>query len=171
MKLLTFPGGAFSTTDEGLRARYGAYALYRRAAEAATVRDAATGLLDGKGTERAVIVLGDLNDEPAAATTQILYGPPGSEIGTAGYDQPDRGDNTRLWNLAPWIPAELRFSRIYRGQRELIDHLLVSHLVRHAVGDGDVTTGPTPQSIEDNPYARRDAPASDHRPLVADIAL
>jgi predicted extracellular nuclease len=170
-KLLTFPGGAFSTTDEGLRARYDAYALYRRGAEAVTVREAATVLLDGKGTERAVIVLGDLNDELAAATTQILYGPPGSEIGTAGYDQPDRGDGARLWNLAARIPAEQRFSRIYRGQRELIDHLLVSHLVSHAVGDGDVTTGPTPQSIEDNPNVRRDAPASDHRPLVASIVL
>jgi predicted extracellular nuclease len=118
-----------------------------------------------------VIVLGDLNDEPAAATTQILYGAPGSEIGTAGYDQPDRGDGARLWNLAARIPTEQRFSRIYRGQRELIDHLLVSNLVSHAVGDGDVTTGAAPQSIDDNPNARRNAPASDHRPLVADIAL
>jgi len=32
-KLLTFPGGRFSTNDEGERARYGAYALFRRAAE------------------------------------------------------------------------------------------------------------------------------------------
>jgi hypothetical protein len=55
----------------------GAFALYRRAAEAATVRVAATGLLDGDGQDRAVLVLGDLNDEPNAATTQILYGPPG----------------------------------------------------------------------------------------------
>ena len=28
-----------------------------------------------------MIVLGDLNDEVEAATTQILNGPPGSEIG------------------------------------------------------------------------------------------
>jgi len=83
-KLLTFPGGAFSTRDEALRARFGAYALYRRAAEAVTVRDAATQLLDGKGQQRAVVVLGDLNDGPDAATTQILPGPPGSEIGTGG---------------------------------------------------------------------------------------
>ena len=41
-------------------------------------------LLDGQGRERAVIVLGDLNDEPTAATTQILLGPPGSEIGRTG---------------------------------------------------------------------------------------
>jgi len=170
-KLLTFPGGSFSTRDEGLRARYGAYALYRRAAEAVTVRDAATGLLDGKGKQRAVIVLGDLNDEPAAATTQILYGPPGSEIGTVGYDQDDQGDGARLWNLAARIREAERYSRIYRGKRELIDHILVSHVVSHHVGDGDVPAGPAPASIDDNPNDRRDTPASDHRPLVANIAL
>ncbi len=46
------------------------------------------------------MVLGDLNNEPAAATTQVLHGPPGSEIGTGGFDQPDQGDAARLWNLA-----------------------------------------------------------------------
>jgi endonuclease/exonuclease/phosphatase family metal-dependent hydrolase len=175
-KLLTFPGGAFSTHDEGLRARYGAYALFRRAAEAATVRDAATQLLAGNGQERAVIVLGDLNDEPSAATTQILQGPPGSEIGTGGYDTPDQGDGARLWNLFPRIqPPDNRYSRIYRGNRELIDHILASHLVTHHVTDGDVTAGlpntPAPASIQDNPNTRRNAPASDHRPLVATIDL
>ena len=34
-KLLTFPGGRFDTDDETERARYGVYALDRRAAEAA----------------------------------------------------------------------------------------------------------------------------------------
>jgi predicted extracellular nuclease len=171
-KLLTFPGGAFSTRDEGLRARYGAYALGRRAAEAATVRDAATQLLDGQGKERAVMVLGDLNDEPGAATTQILYGPPGSEIGTRGYDTPDQGDGARLWNLSARIqPADNRYSRIYRGTKELIDHVLASHLVAHHVEDGDLTAGPAPDSIDDNPNSRRDTPASDHRPLIATIDL
>jgi predicted extracellular nuclease len=128
-------------------------------------------LLEGKGRERAVIVLGDLNDEPDAATTQILYGPPGSEIGTAGYGQPDQGDGARLWNLAARIPEDQRYSRIYRGHRELIDHILVSYKVSHAVTDGQVTTGPASTSIDDNPNARRDTPFSDHRPLVAAIAL
>ena len=32
--------------------------------------------------QSAVVVLGDLNDEVEAATTQIVNGPPGSEIGT-----------------------------------------------------------------------------------------
>jgi endonuclease/exonuclease/phosphatase family metal-dependent hydrolase len=175
-KLLTFPNGAFSTRDEALRARYGAYALYRRAAEAVTVRDTATKLLAGQGQQRAVIVLGDLNDGPEAATTQILPGPPGSEIGTGGYDQPDQGDGARLWNLYPRIqPADNRYSRIYRGHPELIDHIFVSHLVTHHVTDGQVTAGapasPAPDSIGDNPNTRANAPASDHRPLVATIDL
>ena len=73
------------------------------------------------------MVLGDLNDEVEAATTQILNGPTGSEIGTGGFNQPDHGDRQRLWNLAPRIPEAQRFSRIYRGRKELIDHIFVSH--------------------------------------------
>jgi hypothetical protein len=106
----------FDTRDEGERARYGVYALTRRAAEAAAVRAAATSLLDGHGQEGRLIVLGDLNDGPDAATTQILYGPPGSEIGTDGFDQADRDDGQRLWNLAARIPEAQRFSRVYRGR-------------------------------------------------------
>lgn len=162
---------AFSTHDEGLRARFAAYALFRRAAESVTVREAATQLIDGHGQERAVLVLGDLNDEPAAATTQILAGAPGSEIGTAGYDQPDQGDAQRLWNLTARIPVAERYSRIYRGNKELIDRIFGSHLITHHVNDGDVKAGTAPQSIGDNPNARRDAAASDHRPIVTTIGL
>ena len=49
-------------------------------------------------------MLGDLNDDPQAATTQILLGPPGSEIGTRGETIPDQGDTSRLFNLAPSSP-------------------------------------------------------------------
>lgn len=103
-------------------------------------------------------MLGDLNDEPDAATAQVLHGPLGSEIGTAGYEQPDQGDGARLWNLAARIPEAERSSRIYRGRRELIDHILVSHKVTRAVADGDVTTGPVPDSIDDDPNTRRNDP-------------
>lgn len=48
-KLLTFPGGRFSLHDEAERARFGAYALYRRSAEAVTLRDYVDRLLDGRG--------------------------------------------------------------------------------------------------------------------------
>jgi endonuclease/exonuclease/phosphatase family metal-dependent hydrolase len=139
-KLLTFPGGRFSPRDEGERARFAGYALYRRAAEAVTVRGFADDLLDERGRQRAVIVLGDLNDEPTAATTQILLGPRGSEIGTSGFERPDQGDGSRLWNLAPLIPEGRRFSRVFRGRGELIDHVLVSHALVQRVEQVD--TGP-----------------------------
>jgi endonuclease/exonuclease/phosphatase family metal-dependent hydrolase len=177
-KLLTFPPGPndrprFQPRDEGERARYAVYALSRRAVEAAAVRAAASELLDDKGTQRRLVVLGDLNDVPEAATTQILYGPPGSEIGTDGFLAPDRGDDQRLWNLAPRIPADQRFSRRYRGRNELIDHILVSHALVHHVAEGAVRTdgsGPTP-SITEDPGQRRGQPGSDHRPVVADINI
>lgn len=174
-KLLSFPAGAgrsrFHPRDEGERARYGAYALYRRAAEAVTVRDLADQLIAGQGRERAVIVLGDLNDELSAATTQILPGPPGSELDTGGAQRPDRGDGWRLWNLAPLIPAEQRWSRIYQGRPELIDHILVSHALHQqakqvrTIGERDLV------SIGDDPTGRRRARDSDHAPVLAELDI
>ncbi|MFW6730330.1 MAG: hypothetical protein ACODUE_01125 [Synechococcus sp.] len=62
------------------------------------VRDRVNRILEG-GTERdrAVVVCGDLNDGPDAATTQLLQGPSGSELLTAGFRTGDRGDGGRLW--------------------------------------------------------------------------
>ena len=167
-KLLSYPGGRFNPRDEDERARYAVYALNRRAAEAAGVRVHVTGLLADQGRTRVLVVAGDLNDEPTAATTQILLGPPGSEIGTGGFDAPDRGDGSRLWNLESLIPEEDRYSRIYRGRRELIDHLLVTRAAVERVTRVE-TGGPVPQSVTDDPLTRADEPASDHRPVVATI--
>jgi endonuclease/exonuclease/phosphatase family metal-dependent hydrolase len=94
-KLLTFPGGRFQPIDEDERARFAAYALYRRTAEATTLRVSASAALADAGQSRRVIVSGDLNDTPEAATTQLLLGPPGSETGTPGFDRPDQGDRQR----------------------------------------------------------------------------
>lgn len=167
-KLLSFPGGRFSTSDEDERARFAVYALGRRAAEAATVRGIATQLLNGQGQQHALVVLGDLNDTEHSATTTLLNGPGGSEIGTPGSDRPDKGDATRLWNLAPVIPAERRFSRTYRGRPEMIDHILVSHALLDGLGvvdTFDVGAG----SVNDTPGDRGGDPASDHRPVIADL--
>ncbi len=167
-KLLSYPGDRFQPRDEGERARFGAYALYRRAAEAAALRALADELLEGEGRERDVAVLGDLNDEVQAATTQILLGPPGSEIGTPGFESPDKGDGARLWNTAPLIPAEQRFSRINSGRRELIDHVLLSHRLVHRVteaGTGLPGAGtPRLPSIGADPSERQGEPGSDHAP-------
>ena len=168
-KLLTFPGG-FSPVDEDQRARFAAYALYRRSSEATTLRVHLDALLDGQGQTRPVIVLGDMNDEPDAATTLILNGPPGSEIGSVGFDQPDQGDGDRMWNTAELIDETKRFSRLYRGRLELIDHVFVSHFLVTGTRTVDVTTVTAPQgmpSIDDDPNARIGKPGSDHAALVA----
>ena len=94
-------------------------------------------------------MLGDLNDEPLAATTQILLGPPGSEFKTGGFGLPDKGDAQRLWNIAPMLPEGRAFSRIFNGRPELIDHILVSHALAHAL---------------ESRRHRHDRPAVDQRP-------
>jgi hypothetical protein len=85
-----------------------------QAAAAAMVAQAREQGLALTGPDGLFIVAGDLNDEPEAVTTQLLHGPSGSELGTAGFDHPDSGDGQRLWNLAALIPKDQRFSRIYR---------------------------------------------------------
>jgi endonuclease/exonuclease/phosphatase family metal-dependent hydrolase len=138
-----------------------------------TVRGAADALLDNRGMKRPVVVLGDLNDEPQAATTQILLGPPGSELDTAGFDRPDEGDGMRLWNLAPRLVAlhpDRAFTHGFRERCELIDHIFVSHVLAHALDDVNAADV-TPPSITENPTERRDARASDHAPLVARFNL
>ena len=164
-KLLRYPGGRFDPVDEGERARYAGYALALRAAEAITVRADATSRLGGQGQRRALIVLGDLNDEPPAATTQLL-GPPGSELDTPGFNRPDRGDGQRLWSLAPCIPEQRRFSRRFNGRNELIDHILVSHALVQRVQSADAGTAGV-RSISSDPTERRNAAASDHAPVIA----
>ena len=69
-KLLTYPGGRSQPVDEDERARAGGFALLRRAAEAVAVRVWANQWLhDHPGGP--LVVLGDLDDGPDAATTQI----------------------------------------------------------------------------------------------------
>jgi predicted extracellular nuclease len=170
-KLVTYPNERFSPLDEGERARFGAYALYRRAAEAVTVRTYLNELIGGDGAAQPTILLGDMNDEPQAATTQILLGPAGSEIGTPGERIPDKGDAWRLWNLAPLMPDEARYSRIYRGREELIDHIFVSRaLLERVTSVRALVDRPLP-SITDDPNLRRDARDSDHAPIVAAFDL
>ncbi|MEU6394922.1 endonuclease/exonuclease/phosphatase family protein [Streptomyces sp. NPDC046939] len=167
-KLLSYPGGRFAPHNEGERARYATYALHRRAAEAAGVRVLADTLIGDDGRRARVAVLGDFNDEAGAATTQILQGPPGSEIGTPGFDRPDSGDAKRLWNIAPLIPEDQRYSRVQAGRRELIDHVFVTRdmidRITHA-GTGLPHDAARLPSVGEDPTARRDAPGSDHAPV------
>lgn len=179
-KLLTFPsatgGERFSPHDENERARVAGLALLKRTAEAVALRVKANQLLEDNARQ-ALILLGDMNDVTAAATTQLLQGPAGSEIGTRGFDQPDQGDDTRLFNLAPRIAPERRFSRIYQGQQELIDHIFVSQELlpgrprRLPNVDSRVDLAGTLPSIGADPGTRRGKPGSDHAPVTAVFEL
>jgi endonuclease/exonuclease/phosphatase family metal-dependent hydrolase len=172
-KLLSFPGGRFDTRDEDERARYGVYALTRRAAEAAMLRAWATTALAGAWAGRPVVVCGDLNDTLDAATTQLIYGPPGSQYGTGGYDRPDRGDAQRLWATGYAMTPPENWSRVNQGRAELIDHILVSHALTGRLGEARTVPLEVP-SIGVQPQATPRAagqPPSDHRPVVARFTL
>ncbi|OXM68635.1 endonuclease/exonuclease/phosphatase family protein [Amycolatopsis vastitatis] len=169
-KLLTYPENRFFPHGEGERARYGAYALYRRTAEATAVRELATAALE-PGDGKRVIVLGDLNDEAEAATTQILTGPPGSEIGTGGFERDDAGDRRRLWNLSPLIPDAERYSRINHGRRELIDHIFASHALLAPLPEVHVRHDHDLPSVTEDPSAHVSKPGSDHAPVFASFPL
>lgn len=177
-------GSKFTPNDEGERLRYVGYALFRRTGEAMTARAHLDQLLAdpanpavGLGRERAVVFCGDLNDEPTAATTQIVAGPTGSEIDlTAGsaFQRPDADDAFRLWNLAPLLPAGQRVTRVFKGRGELIDHIFASHRL---VNPANLPTVQTIRSVEplpsmgDDPSSRRNQPGSDHAAVVATFNL
>jgi endonuclease/exonuclease/phosphatase family metal-dependent hydrolase len=160
-KLLSYPGGRFSPHDENERALAGGYALFRRAAEAVAIRVWADQLLTDSQT--ALVVMGDLNDGPEAATTQILYGPPDRDL-----QRKDKGDAWRLVNLARFLPADNRFSRTYLGEPELLDHILTTtELARRQVSILTDTTHVT--AIGDQPSDRKTAVWPDHAPVMASL--
>jgi endonuclease/exonuclease/phosphatase family metal-dependent hydrolase len=178
-KLLTFPGGRFTPRNEEERAQVAGIALMRRMAEAVTLRIWVNELLGG-GNRTPLLVLGDLNDVPEAQTSLILNGPPGSEIGTRGFNMPDKGDAARLFNLAPIIPAADRVSRRHAGRGELIDQILASveffpegdddrRQLPEFVSHIDVADGLP--SVGENPVERRKAVTPDHAPVTATFDL
>jgi endonuclease/exonuclease/phosphatase family metal-dependent hydrolase len=182
-KLLSFPrpGGetSFFPRDEEERAQVAGLALERRTAEAVALRIRANELLEGNATTP-LIVLGDFNDVPEAQTSLILNGPPGSEIGTEAFHNRDEGDDARLFNLAPRISNERRFSRIHNGRRELLDQILASEELFPVGADGrrplqeadshvDFRDGLP--SVEDDPAVRAEDVAPDHAPVTATFEL
>ena len=174
-KLLTFPGG-FSTSNETLRAHTAYFALERRAAEATSLREHVTGLLSAS---REVVVLGDLNDGSEAATTQILYGPPGSQPrgpddathASGAFQRADDEDDQRLFNVTKLVPENIRWSRRHNGQNELLDHILASEGLMPRVNGlrrtptMSILNKDTPTLIGPNPSVSGVIP--DHAPVTA----
>ena len=162
-KLLTYPGGRRFPRDENERARGAALALMQRAAEAVAVRVFANRLTTGN--QEPLIVVGDLNDVPDAVTTQTILGPEDLDV-----HRPDQGDDTRLYNLAEFIPESRRYSRIYRRRGELIDHICVSRELLFARRQVDSFVEPI-TGIDESVERRRDATFPDHAPVYARFEL
>ncbi|MBD2677024.1 MULTISPECIES: endonuclease/exonuclease/phosphatase family protein [Nostoc] len=175
-KLLTFSSTnnnpRFAPKDENERSLVAGLALIKRTAEAVALRVKANKLLENNANQ-GLIVLGDLNDVPSAATTQILHGPSGSEIGTRGFNLLDKGDDTRLFNLAPLIDEKRRYSRIFQNNKELIDHIFVSQELlpgqprKLPQVDSYIDAMDSLPSVSDDPNLRRGKPGSDHAPIIA----
>jgi endonuclease/exonuclease/phosphatase family metal-dependent hydrolase len=185
-KLLTFPreggGTSFQPKDENERAFGAGIALIRRAAEAVTVRTFINGEMEAAPAVH-TIVLGDFNDEPLAATSQIFLGPPDRDVKSVDQDDP-----VRLYNLVDSIPlrgtntkdflAETeRFSRIHEGRGELIDHIMVSKglllagadfIVKEVRSFVGLIAG---QSVTANPNERAASVPPDHAPVLARFEL
>ena len=180
-KLLTFPrpnGTSFQPRDENERAQVGGIAVLKRTAEAVTLRIHANSLLEGNPNSP-LLLLGDFNDVPEAQTSLLLNGPPGSEIGTGGFNQPDLGDDSRLFNLGLAIPEARRFSRIHRGRKELLDQIFASEeLLPSANGnrkvpivDSHIDFRDQLPSVGEDPNARRTDIGPDHAPVTAEFDL
>jgi hypothetical protein len=148
--------------------------------EAYTLRMKANDII-AKNKTQGLAILGDFNDVPEAASNQLLRGPEGSEPGQGqgrGFDEPDDGDDARLFNLAKLIPEEHCYSRINNGVKELIDQIFVSEelvpfgdaspkkRIRPIVDSRPDLQGGIP-SIGSNPNDRKNQPASDHAPVIA----
>ena len=158
-KLITYPNGRRTPHDENERAREGGAATIRRTVQAVALRVFVNGLITGN--ERPLILLGDFNDGPEAVTTQSLLGPEDGSLARR-----DKFDDVRLYNLAEHIPAARRFSRLYHKQRELIDHILVSHELIFRLRQADSFIEPI-ESIGTSVESRRDAVFPDHAPVFA----
>jgi endonuclease/exonuclease/phosphatase family metal-dependent hydrolase len=185
-KLLTYPrpGGktSFSPANENERAFAAGVALFARAAEAATIRAFLNDEIQNAGTaDLRTVVLGDLNDGPLAATTQLLLGPADGDIQTA-----DSLDRVRLHNVTDavplrgtnfrtFLPENERYSRMNEGQPELIDNVLASKNLIYEGSEFKVISARSfveliqGQSVTSDPNARSNATAPDHAPVMVEF--
>lgn len=178
-KLMTVVGGRTLAEREEERAILAERAAARRNAEARALRTHVNALLV---SELATLLLGDLNDVPEAASTQLLYGPPGCQPRGPGdlvnlqstFQRGDAYDGQRLFNVTMLAPESDRWSRIAHGQKELLDHILASaQLMPRERGVRrapvvEIRNGWT-RTVSDE--LRADEPVPDHAPVSATFAF
>lgn len=158
-KLVTYANGRRFPLNEDERARETAAAAIKRMAEAVALRVHVNRLVENNTDP--LILMGDLNDGPEALSTQLLCGPEDRSL-----TQRDKFDDIRLYNLAEYIPPARRYSRLYHKDRELIDHILVSHELVFRRRTVDSYVEPI-ESIDQDTESRREAVFPDHAPIFA----
>ena len=86
-KLLTYPDGRFQPRDEDERARYAGYALFRRTAEAVTLRAYVNRLLEGAGDDRKVIRRGFVTALGGVLRDRARFARPGVDLFNALHER------------------------------------------------------------------------------------
>jgi len=89
-----------------------------------------------------VIVLGDLNDFQFSETLNILKG-------------------KNLWNTVDDLPKSERYSYVYNGNAQVLDHILISNNLKRYTSSDIVNIN--------SEYMEADGSASDHDPAIISI--
>jgi endonuclease/exonuclease/phosphatase family metal-dependent hydrolase len=133
-------------------------AAMRRTGQAVEARLAVERLLD-ENPDAAIVVAGDCNAELAETPLRVLLGD-AEEAGNPALA-------ARILAAAErHVPEERRFSLLHRGERLLIDHILVSRRLAEGLVRVDILT----EHLADDSGAEPPA-GSFHAPIVAEFRL
>lgn len=132
-----------------------------------------------RGTSRPVFVVGDLNDETGAVTTQVIAGE------APWRNERDMAVKRAFWDVELHHAARVHLRRsehsdltthIYNGEHGTLDHIFFSqefyYRNRAALGDLDYVQVFNDHLVDDSaPGARDNRDASDHGQVVARFSL
>ena len=133
--------------------------LDERREQAQAVNDFVDGVLANDANSN-IVVVGDFNEFEFVSPLQIVEG---TTVSTNGGQGTAPGGTPVLTNLIDDIPADERYSFIFQGNSQQLDHILVS----------DSLTGSTEIDIVhvNTEFAESDQRASDHDPVVTRLTF
>ncbi len=133
--------------------------LDKRREQAQAVNNFVDGIIAGNANAN-VVVLGDLNEFEFVSPLQILAG---TTVSTNGGQDIAVGGTPILTNLVNNIPEDERYSFIFQGNSQELDHILVSDALA-AAAEIDIVH-------VNSEFAETPQRASDHEPLVARLTF
>lgn len=146
------PDGSWIAANTGrTRGEGHVRSLVIRAAEALFIR----GLVDAASADTAnVVVTGDCNDLPGSIPLRVLQG------------EPDDPSHQELRSVAGSMPEHKRYTAIFRGRPQMLDHMLVTPAMASKLLEADVDL----EGLRDHGPFVPDAPPttdSDHAMVIA----